>query len=66
MIEIIRTRKKGKNYWDYMTRREHDRCIKNGQKFSNLYSLGFFKSWDHFWREKDNESSSIEEHHESQ
>jgi len=66
MIEVLRTKMKGMEHYDYMSRVEKIKLLGEGVKFSDSYSCGYWKDWDHFWREKDNESSSIEEHHESQ
>ena len=52
MIEILRTRKKGERDYDYMTRRDKVRLLKRGIKFSDSYSLGFYKDWEEFWKEE--------------
>ena len=52
MIEILRTRKQGERDYDYMSREEKNKLIKRGQKFSDSYSLGFYKDWEEFWNEE--------------
>jgi len=52
MIEILRTRKQGERDYDYMTREEKNKLIKRGQKFSDSYSLGYWKDWEEFWKEE--------------
>ena len=35
-----------------MTREEKNKLIKRGQKFSDSYSLGYWKDWEEFWKEE--------------